>query len=205
MNGQQLQADHLREGAGPPDESREELHWRRIDMRAFRRKDGLYEVEGRMTDRKPHAFEPWSGGGRSVPANEPIHDMGVRILFDENLLVRNITTFSDAYPYDVCQSGGESLQRLKGLRMTSGWGREVRERVGGEHSCTHLRELLLPLATVAYQALGQVYRERPLRLDASGRPVKINSCFAYADTGPLVQGLWPQFYRHSEPGGSDRP
>lgn len=200
MSDHRLQAAPLRHGAGSQDDSREELHWRQIDMRAFRRKDGLYEVEGRLTDRKPHHFEPWSGGGRSVPANEPIHDMGVRILFDEGLLVLDIATFSDAYPYDVCQSGGESLQGLKGLRMTGGWGKEVRERVGAERSCTHLRELLVPLATVAYQALGQVYRERPLRLDATGRPVKINSCFAYADSGPLVQRLWPQFYR---PSGSD--
>ena len=202
MSDQRMHAEFQRDGAGLPDEAREELHWRRVDMRAFRRKDGLYEVEGRLTDRKPHHFEPWSGGGRSVPAHEPIHDMGVRILFDENLLVLDITTFSDAYPYDICKFGGEALKRLEGLRMTGGWGKEVRERVGAERSCTHLRELLVPLATVAYQALGQVYRDRPLRLDAAGRPVKINSCFAYGDTGTLVQRLWPQFHRQ-EPGGSD--
>lgn len=203
MTDKNLHVASLRDGDGQPDESREELHWRRIDMRGFRRKDGLYEVEGRVTDRKPHYFEPWSGGGHSVPANEPIHDMGVRILFDEHLLVLDISTFSDAYPYGVCKSGGQALQRLKGLRMTGGWGKEVRERVGAERSCTHLRELLLPLATVAYQTLGQVYRERPLRLDATGRPVKINSCFAYGDTGPMVQRLWPQFHRKTDSGEKD--
>ena len=187
-----------RDAEDPSDESREELHWRRIDMRGFRRKDGRYEVEGRLTDRKPHYFEPWSGGGHPVPANEPIHDMGVRILFDENLLVLDISTFSDATPYDICKSGGQELQRLNGLRMTGGWGKEVRDRVGAERSCTHLRELLVPLATVAFQTLGQVYRDRPQRVDASGRPVKINSCFAYGETGPMVQRLWPQFYRQSD-------
>ena len=38
-----------------PDEQviREEIHHCRIEMRGFRRSDGLYEVEGRVTDRKP--------------------------------------------------------------------------------------------------------------------------------------------------------
>ena len=35
----------------------EELHWRRIDMRAWRRSDELFELEGRVTDRKPYDFE----------------------------------------------------------------------------------------------------------------------------------------------------
>ena len=57
---------------------REELHFRRIDMRAWRRADGLYEVEGRVTDHKPHDFTT-ADGMKRVPANEPIHDMGVRL------------------------------------------------------------------------------------------------------------------------------
>lgn len=32
------------------DITREELHFRRIDMRGYRRSDDLYEVEGRVTD-----------------------------------------------------------------------------------------------------------------------------------------------------------
>jgi len=38
--------------------AREELHFRRIDMRGYRRSDGLYEVEGRVTDVKPRDFAP---------------------------------------------------------------------------------------------------------------------------------------------------
>ena len=38
------------------DPTREELHFRRIDMRGYRRSDGLLEVEGRVTDRKPTDF-----------------------------------------------------------------------------------------------------------------------------------------------------
>lgn len=179
--------------------TREELHFRRIDMRGFRRSDGLYEVEGRVTDRKPHDFVPLRGGGRQVPANEPIHDMGVRLVYDDQLVVHAVETFTEAAPYAMCPQGGRALQSIKGLRMTSGWSKAVRSRLGGERSCTHLMELLIPLATVAYQSLSYPNRARPERLDATGRPVKIDSCYAYGAQRELVLRQWPEFHRPTRP------
>lgn len=49
----------------------------RIAMRGYGWSDGLYEVEGRVTDTRPNDFLP-GGMGKMVPANEPIHDMSVR-------------------------------------------------------------------------------------------------------------------------------
>jgi hypothetical protein len=69
-------------------------------MRGFRRSDGLFEVEGRVTDRKPHDFEPIYG--QPVPAGAPMHDMGVRLVFDDDMVVRDVQTFTDAAPYEVC-------------------------------------------------------------------------------------------------------
>lgn len=163
-------------------------------MRGYRRSDGLYEVEGRVTDRKPHDFVA-SSGGRSVPAHEPIHDMGVRLVFDEQLLVHDVETFTEAAPYGECPLGGRALRSLIGLRMTSGWNKELRNRLGGARSCTHLMELLTPLATVAFQSLSVVGRGRPERYDATGRPAKIDSCYAYGAQRELVRQRWPEFHR----------
>jgi hypothetical protein len=179
------------------DITREELHFRRIDMRGFRRSDGLFEVEGRVVDRKPHDFEPLFG--QSVPAGTPMHDMGVRLVFDENMVVCDVQTFTDAAPYEACPAGGLALQELKGLRMTSGWSREVRSRLAGARSCTHLVELLVPLATVAFQSLSALRRGQPDHLDATGQPTKIDSCYAYAAEGELVRQRWPTFHRPAPP------
>jgi hypothetical protein len=174
--------------------TREEMHFRRIDMRGYQRSDGLFEVEGRVTDRKAADFNTLIGD-RSVPAGEALHDMGVRIVFDEQMLVHDITTFTDAAPYDICPLGGLALQSLKGLRMTSGWGKEVRNRLSGARSCTHLMELLSPLATVAFQSLSTIRRTVPERLDPTGRPLKIDSCYAYGAERELVRERWPKHYR----------
>lgn len=172
----------------------EELHFRRIDMRAWRRSDGLFELEGRVTDRKPHDFEPWLGGQR-VLAGEPIHDMGVRLVYDQEMCIHAVSTFTEAAPYGECPEGGQALQTLVGLRMASGWSKEVRSRLGGERACTHLVELLIPMATTAFQSLSQVNRGRAERVDANGRPLKIDSCYAYGATRELVRVQWPQFHR----------
>ena len=168
-------------------------------MRGWARDDGLFEVEGRVTDRKPHDFTS-PKGTKIVPANLPIHDMGVRLVFDEDMVVRAVTTFTDASPYADCPDGGAALQALVGLRIGGGWSGEVRKRLGGASSCTHLRELLIPLATAAYQSMTMKRMDLPDQLDASGKPVKVDSCYAYASNRGVVLHRWPDFYT-----GPERP
>ena len=174
--------------------TKEEIHFRRVDMRAFRRSDGLYEVEGRVTDRKPFDFIP-GGDGEVVTATNPIHDMGLRIVYDGDLMVHDISTFMDATPYPACIGGGLALRAMIGVRIGGGWGKEVRNRLAGAHSCTHLMELLIPMATAAIQSLSPMRNTMPDRLDDTGRPVKIDSCYGYAETTEVVRRRWPAFYR----------
>jgi len=183
--------------------TREELHHRRIDMRGFCRSDGLYEVEASVVDRKYQAFEPLMGG-KQVAIGEPLHDMGVTVVFDAHMQVHDVRTFTRSAPYDICPEGGRALQSLIGLRMTTGWNKEVRDRLGGSKSCTHLMELLGPLATTAFQTTSALRRKLPAPVDAAGRPLKIDSCYAYGAERELVRMHWPQFHRPAAESGSDR-
>jgi hypothetical protein len=177
---------------------REELHVRRLELRGLRRSDGLYEVVGRLTDQKPQDFTPASGGS-TVPAGQHIHDMSVRLVFDDDMIVRDVVTETVAAPYRVCPEGGRALQALKGLRIGSGWSREVRARIGHAQSCTHLIELLAPMATTAIQSLSVERMSRPIPLGPDGRPKVIDSCYAYSAAGELVQVRWPEFHRPATP------
>lgn len=194
-----VSADHPMQ---EPDATLEELHFRRIDMRGFKRSDGLFEVHGQMVDRKSEDFEAWTKE-RLVPAGEPIHDLGVRLVYDLQMTVHEVSTFTRSAPYAICKKGGQALQSLVGLRMTSGWNKEVRNRLSGERSCTHLMELLTPMATTAFQALGNLRKDQIGRLGPDGRPVKIDSCYAYAAEREVVMRHWPQFYRKPDAHGQD--
>jgi hypothetical protein len=180
----------------PPSVARNELHLRRIEMRGYRRVDGLYDVEARLVDTKTHVMAV--EGGRTVPPGEPMHDMWVRLVVDEDLYVVDIMAATDASPFGICKEATSTLQAMKGLRIASGWSAAVRERLGGRNGCTHLTELLTPLGTAAFQTLSQVRNARPTAVDANGKPRKIDSCYAYASNRDVVQLRWPKFYDGEE-------
>ncbi|MFZ4756725.1 MAG: DUF2889 domain-containing protein [Burkholderiaceae bacterium] len=171
----------------PPDPDRTPLHHRAIEVRGWRRRDGMFEVEATLTDTKAEPA-PW------VRADGVLHHMQVRLVFDESMTVRDVVACTDASPYPVCPDAAPGLAVLKGLSMASGWSRTVRERLGGVKGCTHLVELLGPMATTAFQTLAPLRMAAPDVLDASGRPRKIDSCQAYAAQGELVRVRWPEHH-----------
>lgn len=174
--------------------TRQEIHHRQIDFKGYQRDDGLFEVEAHLTDCKSFDFTP-PGGTTMFPAHTPIHDLYVRVIFDQDMLIRNVLTNFVAHPYFTCIGGGDKLKAIIGLRIGAGWNLEIRKRLPACESCTHMRELLTPLASAAYQTMTA---RRTYLLHATkddGTPRKINSCYAYRATGGLVEQLWPDFHQ----------
>jgi hypothetical protein len=176
----------------PPSVSRDELHLRRIELTGFRRHDGLYDIEARMVDTKAREIKLLDG--RLLPRGEALHDMSVRMTVDEALTVIDIVASTDASPFELCREATDTLRTMKGLKIAHGWSQAVRERLSGRKGCTHLTELLGPLATVAFQTLSQVRLSKPTAVDPTGRPLKIDTCYAYASDREVVQRLWPNHY-----------
>jgi len=145
-----------------------------------------------MVDTKTSAMTV--GGGRIVAPGEAIHDMSVRLVVDAELHVIDILACTDAAPHGVCGEAPGTLQSLRGLRIGPGWSEAIRQRLGGRKGCTHLVELLKPLATVAFQALWQLRETLPMPVDAHGKPRKIDSCYAYASDRALVRQRWPMHF-----------
>lgn len=181
--------------------ARRPLHTRQIECRGFERDDGLFDIEARMTDVKSYAFDNRFRG--EVRAGEPVHDMWLRLTVDERLTIVAAEAVTAASPYAVCPAVNERYARLAGLRIGPGWRGEVKRRLGGVHGCTHLTELLGPLATTAFQT---VYtRSRQKRSDGAAaatpkrRPAILDTCHAYASDGDVVREFFPDFYTGPKP------
>lgn len=176
--------------------SREELHHRGVDLRFFRRSDGLYEVEGRLVDTKRHAFRRQLAED-DTPPGQPIHDITVRLVIDSQLEVREAEADMRATPFAICPGAALTLQPLVGLTIGAGWNKRVRQLLGGAASCTHIVELLGPMATTALQGLAP---ERLATINLPGseaqRQAKVDSCYAYAAEREVVARLWPELHRH---------
>ena len=187
----------------PDSGPRREIHHRQIEMRGYQREDGLYEIDGRVTDRKTYDFQP--EGGQAFKKGEPLHDMWVRLVVDAELNVRDVIAVTDSHPYRQCPEASAALKSLVGLSIMKGWAKAVNERLGGEKSCSHQKELLIPLASAAFQTLTSYRLSLPTRLDAHGRPVKLNSCYAYGTDRELVLKRYPAFYTGPKPEASETP
>lgn len=175
------------------DVPRTEVHLRDIALRGFRRADGLFDLEGRLTDRKSEAFQV--SVGPLVAPMALIHDIRVRLTIDLEMRVVVATAFSEVTPYPVCTSAAESLAALLGTDMSRGWSKTVRECTGGSRGCTHMREVLLALGPLAFQTLVPYRRAHTDTSGREGRPVLLDTCIAFDPSSPVVAARWPQHHR----------
>jgi len=91
--------------------------------------------------------------------------------------------------------------------------REARARLGGVHGCTHIVELLGPVATTAFQTVSsrkarELSLEHRIRIGKppkpadpgapAAKPYVIDTCHAWAADGPVVKRWAPQFYNGAD-------
>jgi hypothetical protein len=190
----------------PPVE-RQHLHTRRVTCQGFFRKDGLWDIEGRITDEKSyeHANE-WRG---PLKPGDFVHNMSIRLTIDHRFTIVDVEAVTDSSPYRICGDVAPDFKKLIGLRIGGGFHREVRARLGGVHGCTHIVELLGPVATTAFQTVSsgkarELERAHRAKSDLAPtadapskprrKPYVIDTCHAWAADGPVVRRWAPDFY-----------
>jgi hypothetical protein len=167
---------------------RELLHLRDIQLRGYQREDGRIDIEAHMTDTKTYSFGNSSRGG--IPAGDPLHDMWLRLTLNQSLTIEAVEAAMDATPHAICPAIAPNYQRLVGLCIAKGFLKAASERLGGINGCTHLRELLQQIGTVAFQTLHSIRSHKnpakpatdPRRIPA----ILLNTCHTYAENGPYA-------------------
>jgi Protein of unknown function (DUF2889) len=188
---------------------REPLHTRRIECRGFKRADGLFDIEAQMTDVKTYTFtNRWRG---DIAPGTPLHQMWIRVTLDHRLTIVAIEAVTDHAPFRACPEIAPNFQRLTGLRIGPGFRAKIKELVGGTEGCTHLVELMGPIATTAFQTMsgqrperqsqGRQRQDRDQADDAKLRrpPPIIDTCHAFASDGEVVREELPEFYTGDNP------
>lgn len=175
----------------PPPSARERLHDRHVHCAGYRREDGLWDIEGHLVDTKTYGFDNYQRG--RIEPGTPIHEMRLRLTIDDQMTIHAVHAATEHAPYSICPAIIPNFQRLVGLRIGAGFRRKVAERIGGVEGCTHLAELLGPMATTAFQSMaGQ--RRASQAADPSHRPRWLDTCHAHASHSPVVKDRFPQHY-----------
>ncbi len=176
----------------PAAAARRLLHTRDVQLRGYLREDGQIEIEARMTDVKTYSAPNIDRS--MIAAGEPLHDMWIRMtLTPDELEITACEAVMDSTPYGICPQAAPKMERLVGLKIGKGFLKAASLRVGGVEGCTHLRELLQPVATTAFQTQYSLLNHE---LDGGAREIEhglapgmLNSCHAYNEHGPLVARL----------------
>lgn len=169
-------------------------HTRRVECSGYQREDGLWDIEGHLVDTKCYDMPNPHRPGGVIRAGEPLHEMWLRLTVDIDLLVHDVEAVTEWGPYAGCGAITPDFAKLKGVAIKAGWTLKTRELLGGTKGCTHLVELLGPIATTAFQTI-YAARERLRPAGADGtRPGLINSCHMYAADGPIVNERWPRWF-----------
>ena len=194
---------------------RKPIHHRLIDCRGYEREDGLFDIEGHLTDTKSYGFDT-TVRGRLEPGDF-IHDMKMRITLDSTFMIVDMEAVTDHHPYPNCGVITPNYKELIGQRIVSGFTKATENAVGSTKGCTHHTGLLRDLATVAFQTLGPLIAKRSReqaessvdvkdvnKLIFKGRkPPMIDGCHALASHNVNVKQFFPKWYKPKEGTATD--
>ncbi|MES2363237.1 MAG: DUF2889 domain-containing protein [Pseudomonadota bacterium] len=183
-----------------PNITRELKHERQVTLRGYLRSDALWDIEAELKDIR--AYDSLSVEKGTIPAGDSIHDIRVCVTVDNTLLVTDAQAFMTAVPYHTCPDALASIAAMKGARIGSGWRKAIEERLGGERGCTHIRELLLHIATTAYQTIPvwQAQQSGDVIQSEDGQPPQhLGRCTTWSFNGPVVARIYPQFIGWKSP------
>lgn len=183
---------------------REMWHRRRIECVGFAREDGLWDIEAELVDTKGHDLS--TGDRPLIQPGEPLHHFQLRITIGDDLVIRHAQARTLYGPANTCPEISDAYRQLEGLRIGGGFLAEARQRFKGVAGCTHLTELVGPLATTALQALAPLMAERELAQRATvpagmpmPRPKLLESCHTYRLDGPAVRRKYPEWHEEHPP------
>ncbi len=180
-----------------PTHARKLRHTRKLTAEAYKRDDGLWDIDVLITDAKTI---PLSYANTYLPPNEFLHELWLRVTVDHQLTIMDACASSDSTPYEgICNQITPSYELLKGLNLFRGFRQAVKERLGGTKGCTHLTELCNFLPSAAIQAFaGDQINTVQGEQDANGnwvQPFHLDRCHALALTSEAVKLHYPKFYK----------
>ena len=175
------------------------LHNRDISLKGYIREDELFEIEAELMDTKNYNFQNHDRG--TIKKNEPIHQMKIKLVLDDNLWIIDAKAKTENSPYSICKNANSNFKKIIGLQIKSGWKREILKLIGGTNGCNHITELLSSVATAAFQTI-YPYKSKQKNKNVIEnnqnlkKPLLLGTCHAFNTKSDVVKRLWPKWYEN---------
>ncbi len=169
------------------------MHKRTVRCFGYERHDGYYDIEGHLTDSKTYRLEDFDRG--PMEPGEPVHEMFLRLTVDGDLTIKASEAAIVWSPYNICKAVEVNFDKLAGEVIGPGFKKRVKQKLGGTQGCTHLVELLGPIATTAFQT---IYPKNIKQEEAGTKETKprlLNTCHAWAEDSEMIRSRHPKYFR----------
>lgn len=180
---------------------RQLAHRRTFCFEVYEREDGLWDIDAQMQDHKNRAIELDCA---QRPVGEALHDMVLRLTFDNQMTIVAAKTTTISAPYMAqCPTINDTYAQLVGLNVTQNFRAAIKSLFANVAGCTHISELLNTLPTVAFQGIGfellarqrKAAKETKTATISTEKPFPLDKCHAMNSDGEVVKKYYPTWYK----------
>jgi hypothetical protein len=168
------------------------IHQRVLDMSTYALDDEKVVVEGTLRDERFRPIYELSGQKREEGV---VHHMIIRLVVG-GLPLRILDAEADMphVPMPLCVTTRESVKKIIGLKIKSGFGEKVHKLIGGVEGCAHLTHLLTVMVQEALHGYWTHKMRKPEPPPASleeieGLSYLLNSCSMWRKDGPILKEI----------------
>lgn len=168
---------------------KELIHTRDISVRCYETGEAEILIEGSLADERLFPFFLYSANQSRDPG--VIHQMIIRMRLSlPELTILAADAEMRIVPVAGCREIADSLRKLVGLRIRSGFTNEVRRLLSKTAGCLHLTNLILAMSSAAVQGVWTYYSRKRQgsqikRPEMDGSMI-IDSCWLWREDGPLA-------------------
>ncbi len=163
---------------------------RRLEFKTHPVESSRVIVEGWFHDELLASGFHWDGRPR---ASGVVHRMCVRMLVGGSpLCILEAEAEMTRVPFEQCRTTLESVKRIVGMSIVSGYSDEVKNRMGGVRGCAHLAHLATAMGPAALHGYWSHRARQPRPESGAGKDLRamaqiINSCQIWKEDGPRVR------------------
>ncbi len=168
------------------------IHSRMLDFKTYCLDSDRVIVVGRLKDER---FVPFYGSVGEVREAGVVHEMVLYLLIGGMpLLILEADAEMPSVPHEQCSETRESIRRIVGLEIKSGFSEKAHKLIGSVEGCAHLTHLLVVMIQAALHGYWthkmREPRPTPHSLDeVDDFTYLLNSCRLWREDGPLIQEL----------------
>jgi hypothetical protein len=168
------------------------VHERTLTIRTYPLNEEQVIVEGWLRDERL-IFGYHRDGSARPPG--VVHWMGVRLLLGGRpITILDAEAEMPTVPHQLCPTVADTVKKIIGLPIVSGFSDQVRKRLAGVEGCSHMMHLILAMGPATLHGYWAHQSRKPHPVPKSFEEIQglsylINSCQLWREDGPLIQAI----------------